>query len=274
MLYSNLRQFAADEFHLLFVDVLASVFAEVEERVEHGAVKARVFAGALHFDEVLGILHHDVHVDVGGGVFDIAEVAKRVAAYDAHGNGGDAVLQDLLSDAEAFLDFLEREGKGHEAADDARGTRASVGFDHVAVDHDGVLAEGCKVGCAAQRTAYQALDFLRATAGAFAFAFYALARALREQTVFSRNPARAATGEPVRNFREERCVADDAGASHFDEDGTIGTGDESGGHLEIAVFFWFSVCTCVSHGNKIVVSKQWLVVGEPVEPWARSRSSL
>jgi len=88
----KLRQFAADEFHLLFVDVLAGVFAEVEERVEHGAVKARVFAGALHFDEVLRILHHDVHVDVGGGIFDIAEVAKRVAIHDAYGNGGDAVL--------------------------------------------------------------------------------------------------------------------------------------------------------------------------------------
>ena len=45
--------------------VLAGVFAEVEKRVEHGAVKAGVFARALHFDEVLSVLHHDVHVDVG-----------------------------------------------------------------------------------------------------------------------------------------------------------------------------------------------------------------
>ena len=105
--HGSLRQFAANQFHLLFVDVLAGVFAEVEELVEHGAVKACVFAGALHFDEVLCVLHHDVHVDVGGRVFDVAEVAKRIAAHDAHGNRGNAVLQDLLRDAEAFLDFLE-----------------------------------------------------------------------------------------------------------------------------------------------------------------------
>ena len=233
-----------------------------------------MFAGALYFDEVLRVLHHDVHVDVGGGIFDIAEVAKRIAAHDAHGNRGDSVLQNLLRDAEAFLDFLHCNSKGHEAADNASGTGAAVGFDHVAVDHDGVLAEGCKVGCAAQRAAYQALDFLRTAACAFAFAFYALARALREQTVFGGNPARAAAGEPVRDFREEGGVADDAGTSHFDEDGSVGAGNKARGHLEIAVFFWFSVCTCVGHGNKIVVSKQWLVVGEPVEPWARSRSSL
>ena len=220
--YSKLRQFAADEFHLLFVDILAGVFAEIEERVEHGAVKARVFACSLDFDEVFCILHDDVHVDVGGRVFDIAEVTERIARDNAYGNGGDAVLQNLLRDTEAFLDFLHGDRKGHEAADNACGTCAAVGFDHVAVDHDGVLAEGCKVGCAAQRAAYQALDFLRTAACALALAFHALARALREQAVFSRNPACAAAGKPVRDFREERCVADDAGASHFNEHGTVG----------------------------------------------------
>ena len=48
-------------------------------------------------------------------------------------------------------------------------------------------------------------------------------------------------------FREERCVADDAGASHFDENRTIGAGNEARGHLEIAKFFRFSISTCVSH---------------------------
>ena len=66
-----------------------------------------MFAGALHFDEVLGILHHDVHIDVGSGVFHVAEVAKWVARNDANGNGRDAVFQNLLRDAETFLDFLE-----------------------------------------------------------------------------------------------------------------------------------------------------------------------
>ena len=212
-----------------------------------------MFAGALHFDEVLRVLHHDVHVDVGSGIFYIAKVAERLARNDAHRDGGDAVLQDLRGDAETFLDFLERERKGHEAADDARGARATVGFDHVAVDHDGVLAEGCQVGCAAKRAAYQSLDLLRAAARALAFALHAFARALREQGVFGGNPARAAAGEPVGDFREEGGVADDAGASHLDEDGAVGTGDEAGGHLEIAVFVKFAVCAFICHKGSFTV---------------------
>ena len=257
-LYSKLRQFAADEFHLFFVDVLAGVFAQVEERVEHGAVKARVFAGALHFDEVCGILHHDVHVDIGGGIFHIAQVAERLAVYDTHGNRGDAVLEDLLRDAEAFLDFLEGDGEGDESADDACGTRAAVSFDDVAIDHDCVLAEGGEIGGTAKRAAYQALDFLRAAAGALAFAFHALARALREQAVFGGNPSGAAAGEPVGDFRQEGRIADDAGASHLDEHGTVGAPDEAGGHLEVAVFVKLSVGTFVGHGDPPFLITQFL----------------
>ena len=102
-----------------------------------------MFAGALHLDEILCVLHHHVHVDICSGVFYIAEVAEGLAAYDADGNCGNAVLQNLLRDAEAFLDFLEGNRKGHEAADNACGACTAVGFDHVAVDHDGVLSEGC-----------------------------------------------------------------------------------------------------------------------------------
>ena len=165
-----------------------------------------------------------------------------------------------MRDAEAFLDLLHGNGEGDKAADDACRSCTAIGFDHIAIDDDGVLAERGEIGCAAKRTAYQALDFLSTSACAFAFAFHAFARALREQAVFSRNPARAATGEPVWDFREKCCVADDAGASHFDEDGTVGARNKAGGHLEIAVFFRFSVSTCVGHSDKIVVSKQWLVV--------------
>ncbi len=204
-----------------------------------------MLAGALHFDEVLRILHHHVHVDVGGGVFHVAEVAERVSIDDTYGDGGDAVLQDLLFDAEASLDLFQCDGERDEAADDACGTRAAVRFNHVAVDDDGVFAEGREVGCSAEGTAHEALDFLGAAARAFAFAFHALARALRKETIFCGNPAGAAPGEPVGDFRQKRCVADDAGASHFNQDGAVGARDETGGHLEVSEFFGFSVGSCV-----------------------------
>ena len=210
-----------------------------------------MFARALHFDEVLCVLHDDVHVDIGSGIFYIAKVAERLAIDDTYGNGGNAVLENLLRDAEAFLDFLERDGEGDKTADDACGAGAAVSFDHVAVDHDGVFAEGCQVGCAAKRAAYQSLDLLRAAARALAFAFHALARALREQGVFGGNPSGAAAGEPVGDLREEGGVADDAGASHLDEHGTVGTGDEAGGHLEVAVFVKFAVSAFVHSGYEV-----------------------
>ena len=208
-----------------------------------------MFARALHFDEVLRILHHDVHVDIGSGIFYIAKVAERLARNDTHRDGGDAVLEDLLRDAEAFLDFLECDGEGDKTADDACGAGAAVSFDDVAIDDDCVLAECGEIGGTAEGTAHQALDFLRAATGSLAFAFHALARALREQGVFGGNPARATAGEPVGDFREEGGVADDTGASHLDEHGTVGTGDEAGGHLEVAVFVEVSIGTCVGHSG-------------------------
>ena len=208
-----------------------------------------MFARALHFDEVLRILHHDVHVDIGSGIFYVAQVAERIAIDDTHGDCGDAVLEDLLRDAEAFLDFLERDGEGDKTADDACGAGAAVSFDDVAIDDDCVLAECGEIGGTAEGTAHQALDFLRAATGSLAFAFHALARALREQGVFGGNPARATAGEPVGDFREEGGVADDTGASHLDEHGTVGTGDEAGGHLEVAVFVEVSIGTCVGHSG-------------------------
>ena len=114
-----------------------------------------MFARALHFDEILRVLHHDVHIDVGGRIFDIAKVAKWIAAHDAHRNRGDAVLQDLLRDAEAFLDFLYGNREGDKASDNAGCSRTAIGFNHIAVHDDGVLAECGEIGCAAQRTAHQ-----------------------------------------------------------------------------------------------------------------------
>ena len=185
----------------------------------------------MDFDEVLRVLHHHVHVDIGCGIFDIAEVAKRLARDNADRNCRNAVLQNLLRETEAFLDFLEGERKGHEAADNACGTSATVGFDHVAVDYDGVFTEGGKVGCAAQRAAHQALDFLSAAARALALALHALACTLREQAVFCRNPAGAFAGEPIRNLREECCVTDNAGTTHFNKYRAVGARNKARGHL-------------------------------------------
>ena len=214
-----------------------------------------MFAGALHFDEILGVLHHHVHVHIGCGIFHIAEVAERLTCDNADGNRRNAVLQNLGGNAEAFLDFLKSERKGHEAADNACGTGAAVGFDHVAVDHDSVFTEGCKVGCAAQRAAHQALDFLSAAARALALAFHTLACTLREQAVFSGNPTGAFAGKPVWNLREKRRVADDAGAAHFNQNGTVGARNKARGHFEVAVFVKLSVGTFVSHIRPPNISK-------------------
>src|SRR4030095_10947775 len=69
-------------------------FGEGEERVQTAAIERRVLRGPLHFDELPGARHDDVHVDVRGGVLAVVQVEQRRAVDDADADGGDAVADD------------------------------------------------------------------------------------------------------------------------------------------------------------------------------------
>ena len=111
-------------------------------------------------------------------------------------------------------------GQGHVGARDGRCAGTAVGTQDVAVQDDGVLAEGTNIDDAAQGTTDEARDLLGAPAH---LAFNGLAgRTLfggaREHRVLAGHPAFARVAFPARHSFGEGCHAQDAGVAELDED--------------------------------------------------------
>ena len=107
--------------------------------------------------------HDEVHVDVGAGIFFVAEIEQNVSVDDAHADGGDEIISGP-GQSSGIHHFLQRDAKRHEGAGDGRGARAAVGLNDVAVDPDSALAEAREIGDRAQSTADEPLDFVGASA--------------------------------------------------------------------------------------------------------------
>ncbi len=89
----------------------------------------------------------------------------------------------------------------HPGAGDRGGAGASIGLEHVAVDHDLLLAKRGEVGDGAQRAADQPLNLLRA-AGLLAragFAAGSFGGRAGQHAVFSRHPTAPLALEPWRH---------------------------------------------------------------------------
>ena len=89
----------------------------------------------------------------------------------------------------------------HPGAGDRGGAGAAVGLEHVAIDHDLLLAERGEIGDGAERAADQPLDLLRAP-GLLAgrgLAPRALGGGARQHAVFRRDPAAPLALEPWRH---------------------------------------------------------------------------
>ena len=94
----------------------------------------------------------------------------------------------------------DRIGQRHIGAGDRGGAGAAIGFEHVAIERDLVLAQRLHVDHGAQRAADQALDFLRAAdllAGG-GLAAGAGAGGARQHAVFGGDPAEALAATPRR----------------------------------------------------------------------------
>ena len=73
-------------------DFLEAGLGHVDEGVELGAGEAALFGGGLGLDEAAIFGHHNIHIDIGGGVLFVAEVEQGRAADDADRGGGDELL--------------------------------------------------------------------------------------------------------------------------------------------------------------------------------------
>src|SRR5260221_14638077 len=114
--------------------------------------------------------------------------------------------------------------QGDESSGDARGARAPVRLDHVAVELHGALAEAAEVGHGAQGTADQALDFLRAS-GLFSPRRFAVGAGMSragQHAVLGGHPALATPLEKPRNAVLDARSADHARVAAGDQPRTLG----------------------------------------------------
>src|SRR5690606_20130432 len=141
------------------------------------------------------------------------QVQHRLALIDADRHRGDHLLERLALQCATFLQHFQRIDQRHHRTGDGRGTGATIGLDHVAVDVQGVLAQLAHVQRGAQRAADQALDFqsttaLLATAG---FTLVTLAGSTRQHAVLGGQPAL-----PLPLEKARYAGFDTDGADHLD----------------------------------------------------------
>ena len=113
-------------------------------------------------------------------------------------------------------------GQRDAAAGDAGRAGPAVRLEHVAVDADGVLAEGHGGHGGAQRAADEALNLLGSAAGAVPLARGALHRGAGEHGVFGGDPALAAALLEAGHAGLDARGAVHQRAAHADEAGAFG----------------------------------------------------
>ena len=182
---SRVTQGVALRFHQL----LAAGFTQLQQGVEFIAGEGAAFAGALQFNKFAAFVHDKVHVGIGAAVLDIAQIQARRVFHYARADGG-----DLMDDGGflklAFLDqAIDGAGERDKAARDGCRARTAVGFQHVAVDGDGTLAQTVAIHCLTQRAADQAADLHAAAILLDAVALLAAAGGGGQHGVFSGQPA-------------------------------------------------------------------------------------
>lgn len=196
---------------------------QVQQGVELGPVEGLVLCGALHLDEaaVAGLDH--VHVRVGAHVLLVGQVQAGEAVDDAHADGADRVGQDRPARLWGDQATLSAPGDGVRQGDigagHGGGAGAAVGLKHVAVQGDGVLAQGGDVHHPAQGAADQAGDLVRAAPHAALDGLPpgALRASAGEHGVLGGHPALAAALAPAGDALREGGYAQHTGAAELDQ---------------------------------------------------------
>ena len=215
-------------------DLLESDFGEVEELVELGSGVAAAFGGGLGFDEAAVGGHDDIHVDVGLGIFFVAEVEQGASVDDADGDGADHLLERGLLEGAGFDEGVEGEAEGACGAGNGCGAGSAVGLEDVAVEDNCSFTKQLHVDDGAQAAADEALDFMGAAAdfAAFAFARGAGDGGAGKHGVLGGDPSAAGVTEPSGDALLDGGIGQDAGIAEADEDGSFGGLDEAGEELE------------------------------------------
>ena len=114
---------------------------------------------------------------------------------------------------------LDRVGQCDIGTGDGRGARATISLKHIAVNNDGVLAEGLHVDNGPQASPNQTRDLMSAATNLAlnGFAVHARICGARQHGVFGRYPAFALARHPARDAVCEGCGAQHLGAPEGNE---------------------------------------------------------
>ena len=113
---------------------------------------------------------------------------------------------------------------GDESAGDRCRAGAAIGLQHIAIEGDRAFAKQTQIKDTAQRTADQALDFLRAAAllAARGFAVAACVGGAGQHAIFGRHPTLTRAALVRWHFFFDRCGAQDFGPAKGDQHRTFG----------------------------------------------------
>ena len=191
-----------------------------QECVQPGAAERHLLGGSLHFHELAGAGHDDVHVDLGGGVLGVVQVEQRLALDDADADGGHTVPDRGrgLQTGNAADGVGDRD----EAAGDGGGARAAVGLDDVAVHPHCALAELAPVDDSAERPADEPLNLLRPAARPAVLPLRPGVGRAREHRVLGGDPSLPLALQERRHLVLDRRRADDLRRAEFHEHRALG----------------------------------------------------
>ena len=115
--------------------------ARIQQAVKLPIGKGAAFAGALQLNKFSPMIHDEIHVRLGAGIFRVAEIQQRFVLHDARADGGHLGNDGIFVQQAVLHELVDRHDQRHIRAGDAGGTGAAIGGEHVAVQRDGALAQ-------------------------------------------------------------------------------------------------------------------------------------
>src|SRR5690242_8339632 len=175
---------------LYLQQLLDAAFGQGGEGVHAGAAEGAAFAGSLYFNKLVFGGHYDVEIDIGAGVFLVAEIEQDFAAYDADADGCDRRFYGMCCQDAAPDKLRAGAVQGDIGSGDGGSARAAVRLENIAVEGDSARSQRLPVHYGAQGASDEALDLLRAPAdAAFSLTRAAGMGGARQHAVFCCDPA-------------------------------------------------------------------------------------
>jgi hypothetical protein len=134
---------------------------QVQQPVQLIAPKRLVLGRPLHLDQASSAGHDDVHVDLTGRILLVAQIEERLFGDDPDARRRHKIPQRNHRNKAVRTQMLEGIENREKTPSDRCRPRPPIGLYDIAIDPYGALPEQLKIHHCPQRTADQALDFMR-----------------------------------------------------------------------------------------------------------------